>query len=71
MRLLGRVVDERFFEFRRRSTSIAGMVAAALALCLFEYRLLVNHRWDLDLLAVGVAFVAVKLGLMAWYYLTQ
>jgi hypothetical protein len=71
MRILGRVVDERFFEFRRRSTSVAGIVAAVLALCLFEYRLLVNHRWELDLLAVGVAFVAVKLGLMAWYYLTQ
>jgi hypothetical protein len=34
------------------------------------YQYYVNHvaRWDL--LAIGAAFLLVKLGLMAWYYLT-
>ena len=68
---LGRLLDERFFEFRRRSTSVAGIVAAELALVLFFYRYYVDHvvRWDL--FAIGGAFVVVKLGLMAWYYFTK
>lgn len=69
--LLGRLLDERFFEFRRRSTSIAGIVAVELALVLFLYRYYADHvvRWDL--LAVGATFVIVKLGLMTWYYLRK
>lgn len=68
--LLARILDERFFEYRRRSTSIAGIVAAETALVLFIYQYYVHHvvRWDL--FAVGAAFLAVKLALMAWYYLT-
>ena len=68
--LLDRVLDERFFEHRRRSTSIAGIVAAETALLLFLYQYYVNHvaRWDL--LVIGVAFVVVKLALMTWYFLT-
>ena len=66
-----RLLDERFFDHRRRSTSIAGIVAAELALVLFAYRYYFDHvvRWEL--LAVGGAFLVVKLGLMAWYYLTE
>ncbi len=71
MKFLGKVLDERFWEHRRRSTSIAGIVTAVLALCLFEYRFLVNHRWSWDLLAVGLTFVVIKLALMTWYYLTD
>ena len=65
------VLDERFFEHRRRSTSVAGIVAAQAALLLFLYRYVVDHvvRWDL--LAVGVSFVVVKLGLMAYYHFTD
>ena len=68
---LNRWLDERFFEFRRRSTSIAGIVAAEMALLLFGYQYFANHvvRWDL--FAIGAAFVVVKLGLMTWYYLTK
>jgi hypothetical protein len=65
--LLGWLIDERFLEHRRRSTSIAGIVSAAGALLIFEYRLLVHHVYSWDLLAVGLAFVAVKLSLMIWY----
>ena len=69
--IIGRLLDERFFEFRRRSTSIAGIVAAELALMLFLYRYFFDHvvRWDL--FAIGAAFAVVKLGLMTWYYLTR
>ena len=67
---LDRLLDERFFEYRRRSTSVAGIVAAEAALVLFLYHYYVNHTARWDLLAIGAAFVVVKLGLMAWYYLT-
>ena len=69
MKLIRGILDERFFEFRRRSTSVAGIVSAVLALGLFEYRLFVDHRWSWDLLSIGLGFVVVKLSLMAWYYL--
>jgi hypothetical protein len=65
------MLDERFFDHRRRSTSVAGMVAAAAALLLFLYRYLIDHVVHWDLLAIGAAFVLVKFGLMAWYYLTD
>jgi len=71
MSLLRRVVDERFLEHRRRSTSLAGIVCGVLSICLFYYRHLVNHVWSWDLLAVGLTFVTIKLALMTWYYLTD
>ena len=71
MKLLGRLVDERFLEYRRRSTSVAGILGGAFALLLFEWRLFVNHRLEWDLLAVGLVFVVVKLALMTWYYLNR
>lgn len=71
MKLLGKVIDERFLAHRRQSTSIAGMATAALAIVLFEWRLLANHVLRWDLLSVALAFVAVKLGLMIFYYFTD
>ena len=71
MSFLRTMLDERFFTHRRRSTSAAGIVAAELATLLFLYRHYVNGVWNWDLLAISVAFVAVKLGLMTWYYLTD
>ena len=61
------LIDERFLTHRRRSTSIAGMIAAAFSLVLFEYRLLVDGVKNWDLFAVGLLFVVVKLSLMLWY----
>ena len=64
---LGRFVDERFLEHRRRSTSAAG-IAGALGLgCLLEYHVFHDHviRWDL--MGVLLGMMTVKLGLMAWY----
>ncbi len=71
MKVLGRVVDERFLAHRRQSTSIAGIITAVLAICLFEWRFFVNHLWNWDLLAIGLTFVVIKMGLMAFYYLTD
>ena len=64
-----KVLDERFWAFRQRSTSIAGIISAVLAIVIFEYRLIVNHVYRWDLLAIGVTFVVVKLAIMGWSYL--
>jgi hypothetical protein len=69
--ILGRLIDERFFNHRLRSTSLAGVISAALALCLFEYRYYINHIWSWDLLIVGATFVVVKLAVLTWYLLTD
>lgn len=66
MTLLSRFVDERFLAHRRRSTSIAGMTASALALGMFLYRLYVDHVYRWDLFVVGFTFVLVKIGVMIW-----
>lgn len=71
MSFLTRLLDERFFAHRRRSTSAAGITSAVLAIVLFEYRFLRFHVWDWNLLAVGLTFVAIKMALMTWYYLTD
>ena len=70
MSLLSRFIDERFWAHRQRSTSIAGVACAELALILFFYRYFFQHIVSWDLLAVGATFAVVKLSLMTWYYLT-
>ncbi|MDR3751920.1 MAG: hypothetical protein P4K94_10585 [Terracidiphilus sp.] len=65
--ILGKFVDERFLEHRRRSTSLAGIAACLVAIALFEYRFFVNHFWSWDLLAVAITMVVVKMAMMAWY----
>jgi hypothetical protein len=67
--ILGRFVDERFLEHRRRSTSAMGLVAAVLLGVLFEYRLVMNHVVSWDLMGILLAMVTVKLGLMLWFRL--
>jgi hypothetical protein len=65
--LLDFLVDERFLMHRLRSSSLAGMIGGALAISLFAYRYYHDGVWSGDLLAVGVTFVAVKMGLFTWY----
>ncbi|HEU5179786.1 MAG TPA: hypothetical protein VFW45_03275 [Candidatus Polarisedimenticolia bacterium] len=65
------VIDERFLEHRRRSTSLAGIVSSALSIVLFEWRYLVDHIFSWDLLAIGLTFVVVKLTVLIWYRLTD
>lgn len=67
MSWLGGFIDERFLEHRRRSTSVAGIAGAVLALLLFLYRLYVDHVVSWDLFAVGGTFVVVKYAVLAWY----
>lgn len=65
--ILGKFVDERFLEHRRKSSSIAGIFAAILAVCLFEYRFFWDHVWSWDLLAIALTFVVVKMSLFTWF----
>ena len=67
MSLLERLFDERFLEHRRRSTSVAGVLCALVALLLLAYRFYFEHRLSWDLLAVVLTNVLVKLALMTWY----
>lgn len=71
MAILNRLVDERFWMHRQRSTSVAGIATGVTAICLFYYRFLHDHVFSWDLLAVGLLFVIVKLGLMTYYSLTD
>ena len=71
MAILNRLFDERFLTHRQRSTSAAGIVGGVFAISLFYYRYLHDHVVNWDLLAVGLAIVGIKLGLMAWYSLTD
>jgi hypothetical protein len=69
--LLGIHIDERFLMHRLRSTSWAGMAAAAVAGGLAIYRLLHDHRTEWDLFAVLGAMVLVKFSVLAWYRYTD
>ena len=71
MSLMSRLVDERFLEHRRRSTSTAGIAMAVLAIGLFAYRFYIGHYWSWDLFAVALGFVVIKMSMMAWYSLTD
>ena len=65
--ILGKFVDERFLEHRRRSTSMAGIFGALLAVALFEFRLFHDHVISWDLFSVLLLMVAVKMSMMLWY----
>jgi hypothetical protein len=65
--VLGKFVDERFLEHRRRSTSLAGIAGALLAIILFEYHIFHDHSSNWELLSVVVLMVVVKLSMMLWY----
>jgi hypothetical protein len=69
--IIGIDLDERFFRHRQRSTSIAGLAGAWVAVGLFAYRYFGNGVLNWDLLAVVMAMGAVKLALMAWYFKTE
>ncbi len=65
--ILNKFVDERFLNHRRRSSSMAGILAAILGVVLFEYRFFFDHIWSWDLLALVLTFVIVKLSLFTWF----
>jgi uncharacterized membrane protein YeaQ/YmgE (transglycosylase-associated protein family) len=71
MSFLDRFVDERYLNHRLRSTSLAGITGAVVAVGLFTYRFYVNHFWSWDLLAVILTVIGVKVTAMVWYHLTD
>ena len=68
---LGRAIDERFLNRRLKSTSLAGVIGGVSAILLFGWRFYINHIWSWDLLAISLIFVGVKMGMMAWYFITD
>ncbi len=64
---LDHVEDERSKEHSRRSTSTAAVAGAITVFLLLEYRLLVEHHIDWDLIFVIYAMAATKIALMLWY----
>jgi hypothetical protein len=71
MKILGFVIDERFLEHRRRSTSYASIAGGWVAIGLFAYRFFFHGVWSWDLFAVGATIAVVKLSLLAWYLSTE
>jgi hypothetical protein len=69
--IVGRLVDERFLNHRLRSSSLARIAGAILAIALFAYRFFTLHVWSWDLFAVAAMIVATKLGAMVCYRSTQ
>jgi hypothetical protein len=70
-RLPTRMVDERFLDHRRRSTSLAGIVGGVLASLMFGWRFYVDHIWSWDLFTVMTVIVGVKLAAVLWFRLTD
>lgn len=69
--ILGTEIDERFFRHRQRSTSVAGLAGAWVAMGIVAYRYLTWRVVSWDLLAVVATMGAVKLALMTWYFITE
>jgi hypothetical protein len=65
--VLGKFVDERFLEHRRRSSSLAAIAGVCVAGGIFEYRLIAQHVIDWNLFAVVVIMAVVKMGMFTWY----
>jgi hypothetical protein len=68
---LGKFVDERFLDHRRRSSSIAGFATLILAFCIFEYRLFFSHTICWDMAAIMLTFAVVKMSMFTWYRLNS
>ena len=63
------IVDERFLDHRRRSSTFAMMAGALISGGLFEYHLLAQHRIEWELAAVLGGMVVTKLTAFAWFRL--
>jgi hypothetical protein len=61
--------DERFLIHRLKSTSLAGVIGALVAIGLFAYHYYGNDVWRWDLFAVAATMAVIKLAAMAWYRL--
>lgn len=64
-----RLIDERFLDHRRRSSTFAMMAGALLSGGLFEYDLLRYHRFNWQLAAVLLAMIIAKYSAFTWFRL--
>lgn len=64
-----RIVDERFLDHRRRSSTFGMMAGAVLSGGLFEYDLIRYHRFDWQLAVVLFGMVVAKLSAFTWFRL--
>lgn len=69
--ILGRFIDERFLEHRRRSTSTAGIAGGLVAIGLWAYDYFAHGILNWKLFAVAATVAGVKLILMTWYRITD
>ena len=69
--ILGRFIDERFLQHRLRSTSVAGIAGALLALGLWAYHFFAQGILNWELFAIAATVAVVKVILMIWYRLTD
>ena len=69
--ILGRFVDERFLQHRLRSTSIAGIAGALLALGLCAYHYFAQGILNWELFSIAATVAVVKVILMIWYRITD
>jgi uncharacterized membrane protein YhhN len=69
--VLGKLIDERFMDHRRRAQRVAGLIGFIVADVLFGYRYFVNHIVSWDLLAVVLVVAVVYIVLIVWYLVTE
>jgi uncharacterized membrane protein YhhN len=69
--ILGKLVDERFLNYRRRAQRVGGLIGFIVADILFGYRFFVNHVRSWDLLAVVLTVAVVYVVLIVWYLVTE
>jgi len=69
--ILGKLIDERFLDHRRRAQRAGGLIGFIVADILFGYRYFVNHIWSWDLLTVVLTVAVVYIVLIAWYLVTE
>jgi hypothetical protein len=62
-----RILDERFLDHRRRSSTFAMMAGALISGGLLEYHLVAQHRIDWELAAVLLGMLIVKFTAFAWF----
>ena len=66
-----RVIDERFLDHRRRSSTFVVIAGALVSGALFEYHLFRDRRIDWELFSVLGAMLVAKLSAMTWYHFTD
>jgi len=64
-------IDERFLTHRLKSTSLAGILGALVAVGFWAHDYYFNGIWRWDLFAVIATMAAVKIVAMIWYRLTD